>query len=133
LDIIKGRTKLRKFIGVAASLMLWPFPELAGLLVFIWLFWENLGDLTLRIYEDYQMAKTEEALEENIHADVDGLYVHMLTLRSVAERERRNRANLAWKRRLRAIYRAIAPASIWGRHLIQRWQMVPMRPAIEEE
>ena len=72
LEIIRGRTKLRKFIGVAASLMLWPFPELAGLLVFLWLFWENLGDLTLRIYDEHHMTKTQETLEESIHADVDG-------------------------------------------------------------
>ena len=124
---------MRKFIGVAASLMLWPFPELAGLLVFLWLFWENLGDLTLRIYDDYHMTKTEEALEESIHSDVDGLYVHMLTMRSVGERERRNRAKLARKRRLKAIYRAIAPASIWVRHLIQRWQTAPALVAAEEE
>jgi hypothetical protein len=124
---------LRKFIGVTASLMLWPFPELAGVLVFLWLFWENLGDLTLRIYDEHYMTMTEEALEESINADVDGLYVHMLTLRSVTERERRSRAKLARKRRIRALYRAIAPLSSWVRNLIQRWQTVPMLPAAEEE
>ena len=132
-EIIRGRTKLRKFIGVAASLMLWPFPELAGLLVFLWLFWENLGDLTVRIYDDFQLEKTEEALKESISAEVDGYYVHMLTMKSVAERERRSGAKLGRKRRIRAIYRAIAPLSTWVRNLIQRWQTVPMLPAAEEE
>ena len=133
LEIIRGRTKLRKFIGVAASLMLWPFPELAGLLVFLWLFWENLGDLTLRIYDDYHMTKTEEALEESIHSDVDGLYVHMLTMRSVAEREGRNRAKLARMRRVKAFYTAIAAVSPWVRRLVQRGETVPVLAATGEE
>jgi hypothetical protein len=123
---------MKKVIGVAAGLTLWPFPELAGLLVFLWLFWENLGDLTLNIYDDFQLEKTEKALKESMSANVEGYYVHMLTMRSAAERERRNAAKLARKRRIKALYRAIAPASIWVRHLIQRWQTVPLRPATGE-
>ena len=123
---------MRKLIGVAVALMLWPFPELAGLLVFLWLFWENLGDLTLTIHEEYKMTKTQEALRESINANVEGYYVHMLTLRSMAERERRSGAKLARMHRVEAIYRAIAPASTWVRHLVQRGP-VPMRPVTEEE
>ena len=124
---------MKKVIGVAAGLMLWPFPEFAVILFFLWLFWENLGDLTLRIHDDFQLEKTEKALKESVSANVEGYYVHMLTMRSVGERERRSIARLARKRRLKAIYRAIAPVSTWVRNLIQRWQTVPMLPATEEE
>ena len=124
---------MKKFIAVAASLMLWPFPELAGLLVFLVLFWENLGDLTLTIYDDHHMRKTEEALKESISAEVDGYYVHMLAMRSTAQRERRSRAKLARKRRIEALHTAIARASIWVRQLIQRGETAPMRAATGEE
>ena len=43
-----------------------PYPEFAVLLFFLCMFWENLGDLTLRIYDDYQVTKTGKALKEGI-------------------------------------------------------------------
>jgi hypothetical protein len=124
---------LKKFIGVGAALLFWAYPEFVALLFLLWLFWENLGDLTLRIYDDYRMTKTEEALKESVNANVKGYYVHMLTMRSVCERERRGRAKLAWQRRVKVVYRAMAPASVWVRHLIEGGRTVPMRPATGEE
>ena len=123
---------MKKFIGVAAGVMLWPLPEFAVILFFLWLFWENLGDLTLSIYDDFQLEKTEKALKESVSANVEGYYVHMLTMRSVAERERRNRAKLARKRRIEAFYRALARASTWFRQLVQRGETVPMSATAEE-
>ena len=124
---------MKKFIGVGAALMFWAYPEFVALLLLLWMFWENLGDLTLRIYDDHQLLKTEKALKESLSANVEGYYVHMLTMRSVAERERRSRAKLAWQRRIKAVYRAMAPASVWVRHLIEGGRTVPMRPATGEE
>lgn len=118
---------MKKFIGMAAGLALVPYPEFAVLLFFLWLFWENLGDLTLRIYDDRRLDKTQKALKASMSANVEGYYVHMLTMRSKADRERRSRATLARKRRIKAIYRAIAPVSVGMRHLLQRGQSVPLR------
>ncbi len=125
--------KLKKSVGAIAALLLWPYPEFAGLLVFLWVFWENLGDCTLRAYEDYQLTKTEKALNRSLDADVDGFYVHMLTTRSLAERERRNREQMARRRRIKAVSRAIAPAASWLRHLFDRGEPISMRPATGEE
>ena len=124
---------MKKFIGVGAALMFWAYPEFVALLLLLWMFRENLGDLTLRIYDDHQLLKTEKALKVSLSANVEGYYVHMLTMRSVAERERRSRARLARQRRIKAVYRAIAPASVWVRHLIEGGRTVPMRPATGEE
>lgn len=118
---------MKKFIGVAAGLALVPYPEFAVLLFFLWLFWENLGNLTLRIYDDRRLTQTQKALKASMSANVEGYYVHMLTMRFKADRERRSRAMLARKRRIKAIYRAIAPVSVWMRHLIQRRQTIPLQ------
>lgn len=45
---------LKAIIGVAAVLILFPFSAFAALLVLLWMFWEKLGNLTLRVYDDYQ-------------------------------------------------------------------------------
>ena len=124
---------MRKAIGVAVGLMVVPYPESAVLLFFLWMFWEKLGNMTLAAYDDYHLRKTEEALKGSLNANVDGYYVHMLTMRSKAERERRSRARLARKRRIKAVYRAIARAYPWVRHLIQRGEPVPIRAATGEE
>ena len=124
---------MKRAIVVPACLLIVPYPEFAVLLFFLCIFWENLGDLTLRIYDDYHLTKTEKALEESMSANVNGYYVHMLTMRSVAERERRSRSMLARKRMIRAVYTVSARASAWVRHLLQRGQTAPMRAATEEE
>jgi hypothetical protein len=49
---------LRRVLGVAAALMTYLSPEFAGLLFFLLVFWESLGDLTLRVYDD-QLTETE--------------------------------------------------------------------------
>ena len=124
---------MKKFIGVAACLALVTYPEFAVLLFVLSIFWENLGDLTAFIYDDHQLLKTERALKESWSANVDGYYVHMLAMRSVAERERRSRSALARKRRIQAVYRAMAPASTWLRHLAKRGETVSVRPVALEE
>ena len=45
---------MRRFTGITAALMLLPFSAFAALLVLLWIFWENLGDVTLRVYDDYR-------------------------------------------------------------------------------
>lgn len=124
---------MRIAIGVAVGLTWLPCPEFAALLLFLWMFWESLANLTLRVYDDYQLAKTEKALKGSLSANVEGYYVHMLTMRSTAERERRSRAKLVRQRRVKAVYTGIAHASTWVRHLIQRGETVPMSAATEEE
>jgi hypothetical protein len=52
---------LRKLIGVGAGLMLLPYVGFTVLLFFLWMFWENLGNLTLSVYDDYQLSKAEKA------------------------------------------------------------------------
>jgi hypothetical protein len=118
---------LRKAIGFAAWLMVVPSPAFGVLLFFLWMFWEKLGKMTLDAYDDYHLRKTEEALKGGLHASLDGYYVHMLTMRSKAERERRSRARLARKRRIKAVYRAIARAFISVRNLSQRGKTADMR------
>lgn len=124
---------MRKAIGFAAWLMVVPSPAFGVLLFFLWMFWEKLGKMTLDAYDDYHLRKTEEALKGGLHASLDGYYVHMLTMRSKAERERRSRAKLAREHRIEAIYTALARASTWGRLLIQRGEPVSMRAATGEE
>jgi hypothetical protein len=120
---------LKRLVGVAAALMMWSCPEFAGLLFFLYVFWEKLGNLTLRIYDD-QLMKTEKAPKGSLSAKVERYCVRMLTM---AERKRRSRAKLAWKRMIKAAYRAFAPASVWVRQLLQVGQRVHMRPATDEE
>ena len=108
-------------------------PEFAVLLFFLYVFWENLGDLTLKVYDDHQLMKAEKALRGNPSASVEGYYVHMLTMRSVAERERRNRASLARMRMIKALSKTIAPVSLWVRQVLRRGRTVPMHAAAEEE
>ncbi len=124
---------MRKAIGFAAGLMVVPSPEFGVLLFFLWMFWEKLGKMTLDAYDDYHLRKTEEALKGGLHANLDGYYLHMLTMRSKAERERRSRARLARKRRIEAVYRAIARAYPWVRQLIQGGQPIPIRAATGKE
>lgn len=123
---------MRRALGVAAALLMWPCPEFAGLLFFLYVFWENLGDLTLRVYDD-QIMKTEKARKGSLSAKVERYCIRMLTMMSIAERKRRSSALLARKRMTKTAYRAIARASTWVRHLIQGGQTVPMRAANEEE
>ena len=52
---------MRIFLGIAAVLILLPFSALAALLVLLWMFWEKLGDLTLRVYDDYQRTKVPDS------------------------------------------------------------------------
>ncbi len=124
---------MRIGIGVAAGLMLLPCPEFAVVLFFLWVFWENLGNLTLRVYDDYQLTKTQKALQGSLSANVEAYYVHMLTMRSMAERQRRSKAKLARQRRIKAVYSGIARASAWVRHLIESEESIPMRAAAGEE
>ena len=124
---------MKKAVGVTAAWIVLPYPELAFLLFLLWIFWEELGNLTLNVYDDYQLFKTEKALKRNQSANVDAFYVNMLTQRSVAEREQRNQAELIRQRRVRAIHAAIARGFTWARHLIQRGEAVPMHAATWEE
>ena len=124
---------MKRAIVVPACLLIVPYPEFAVLLFFLCIFWENLGDLTLRIYDDHQLTKTEKALKESMSANVNGYYVHMLTMRSVAERERRNRSMLARKRMIKAVYTVSARASAWVRQLIERGETGSIRAATGEE
>lgn len=124
---------MKNVIGLSAGLMLLPFPRFALLLVLLWMFWENLGDLTLRIYDDYLLLKTEKALKASLSADVKAYYVNLLTVRSLAERQRRSRAKVARSRMFEAAYAVIARVSAWIRHLMDRGETVSMRPATGEE
>ncbi|MGD0227148.1 MAG: hypothetical protein ABSF71_32885 [Terriglobia bacterium] len=123
---------MKRLVGVAAALMMSPCPEFAGLLFFLYLFWENLGDLTLRIYDD-QLMKVEKARTGRLSAKGERYCVRMLTMMSMAERKRRSRALLAGKRMIKAAYRAVACASSWVRYLIQGGQTVPMPATTDEE
>ncbi|MGO8813057.1 MAG: hypothetical protein ACLQVG_00105 [Terriglobia bacterium] len=124
---------MKKFVGVAAALMTCLCPEFAVLLFFLYVFWENLGDLTLSIYDDHQLTKTEKALRGNPSANVEGYYVHLLTTRSVAERERQRRAKLAQRLMIKAASRTIAPLSVWVRQVLHGGRRVPMCAATDEE
>jgi hypothetical protein len=64
------------------------------------------------MYDDYQLTNTEKA-QESMSANEEGYYVHMLTMKSVAERERPSRAKLARKRMIKAVYTVSACASAW--------------------
>jgi len=103
-----------------------PYPRLAALLVLLWMFWEELGDLTLGAYDDYQVMKTETALKESPRANVNAYYVHMLTMRSVAKRRRQGRAKLVQNPKLKVAFTARArAAATWVRHRMVREETVP--------
>ena len=125
---------MKKVIGGTAVLILLPYPRLAALLVLLWMFWEELGDLTLGAYDDYQLMKTETALKESPSANVKAYYVHMLTMRSVAERRRRGTAQLVQKPKPKAAFTARARAAATRvRHLVERDETVPLGSATGEE
>jgi len=124
---------LKKAVGVTAALMVLPYPEIAFLLFALWIFWEDLGDLTLKVYDDYKLFRTEKALKRSQGASVEAFYVNMLTQRSIAEREQRNQAALVRQRRVQAIHAALARGLTWARHLIQREEAVPVPAATWEE
>jgi hypothetical protein len=122
---------LKRLVGVAAVLMMWSCPEFAGLLFFLYVFWEKLGDLTLRIYDD-QLMKVEKARNGSLGAKGEMYCVRMLTMMSMVERKRRSSALLAWERMNQAAYRAVVRASTGVRHLIQRGQTVPIGATTNE-
>jgi hypothetical protein len=124
---------LKKAVGVAAALIVLPYPEIAFLLFALWIFWEDLGDLTLQVYDDYMLFRTEKALKRSQGASVEAFYVNMLTQRSIAEREQRQQAALIRQRRVQAIHAALARSLTWARHLIQRGEAVPVHAATWEE
>jgi hypothetical protein len=124
---------LKKLLGVAAALMIAPCPEFAGLLFFLCVFWDNLGDMTLRIYDDHQLMKSEQVRERSLSAKVERYCVRTLAMGSMAERKLRGMATLAWKRMIKAPYRNFAPTSNWVRQLLQAGQTVPVRAATDEE
>jgi hypothetical protein len=61
---------LKALIGVAVVLILLPFSALAALLVLLWMFWEKLGNLTLKVYDDYQRNKVIRSLSEVLSIDI---------------------------------------------------------------
>ena len=125
---------MKKAIAVTAGLMLLPLPRFIDLLlVLLWMFREELGELTIGAYEDYHVMKTAKALRESLDADVDAHYLLLLTMRSTAERERRRRASLARARIHRPPQPVIARASAWVRRLAERGESESMRPATGEE
>jgi hypothetical protein len=79
------------------------------------------------------VSQVYQCLKESMSAKVEEYYVHLLTMRSVAEWERLSRSMLARERKTKAIYRAIALASTWVRHLIDRGETASMRAATGEE
>ncbi|MGO8815123.1 MAG: hypothetical protein ACLQVG_10765 [Terriglobia bacterium] len=124
---------MKKAVGVAAALIVLPYPELAFLLFLLWTFWEDLGNLTLKVYDDYKLFRTEKALKRSQGASVEAFYVNMLTQRSIAEREQRHQAVLIRQRRVRAIHAALARGLTWARHMAQRREAVPVPAATWEE
>lgn len=123
---------MRRVLGVAAGLVMVPYPEFAVLLLFLCIFWENLGSLALSAYDDYQLTKIEKALRASLSAKVEGYCVRMLTMRSMAEREGRSRSMLTWQRTIKAVYTAIARAATWVRLLVQ-WGNGRHAVTIQEE
>ena len=125
---------MKKVIGGTAVLMLLPYPRLAALLVLLWMFWEELGDLTLGAYDDYQLMKTEAALRENPRANVNAYYVNMLTMRSVAKRRRQSGAKLVQNPKPKVAFKARArAAATWVRHRMVRGETAPAGAATGEE
>ena len=124
---------MKKTVGVAAALIVWLSPEFAMLLFLLFVFWENLGDLAAKVYDDHQLMKTEKALRGNLSANVQGYYVHMLTVRSAAEQESRSRARMARRRIAKTARRSMAYASIYVSRLAHGWQRSPLDAATEEE
>jgi hypothetical protein len=110
---------LRRVLGVAAGLVMVPYPEFAVLLLFLCIFWENLGSLALSAYDDYQLTKTEKALRGSLSANVDGYCVRLPTMMSMAERKGWSRSILIWQRTIKAVYTAFVRASNWVRLLAQ--------------
>ena len=95
---------LKKTIGLLASAaMLWlPWPAyLLTVVVLLWAFWEELGDLTLAAWDDYHLRRTGKALRtKKHHADVSGYYVHVLAMQNRVDRERKAR----WKAMRKRIF-----------------------------
>jgi hypothetical protein len=52
---------LKVFVGIAAVFILMPYSEFVVLLVLLWVFWEDLGSLTLKVCDDYRRARFETA------------------------------------------------------------------------
>ena len=77
---------MKKVIAVAFGLMLLPYLGFAVLLYFLWMFWENLGNLTLSVYDDYWLSKTEKARKWGRSANLERFYAHILTIWSIAFR-----------------------------------------------
>jgi hypothetical protein len=61
-------------------------PEFAGLLFFLYVFWENLGDVTRKICGDHQPMKTERLRKWSLGAKMEAYCVRMRAMRSIAKR-----------------------------------------------
>ncbi len=78
---------MRKVLGLAAGLVTVSYPGFAVLLSSLSIFWQNLGNLALNAYDDYQSTKTEKAHKGSRSAKVERYGVRMQTTRSGAGRE----------------------------------------------
>jgi hypothetical protein len=75
--------------GISLGFALMSYPEAAVVLFLLWLFWEELGSMTIESYEDRQVSKVRKALCDNIFAQVDLRYVHLMIERDRTEREQK--------------------------------------------
>ena len=112
-----GGPTLKLVVAAVGGLMLLSWP-VAGVLVLLWVFWEDMGGLALELYDDYGVGRAERGLSRDLHADVSAYHAHLMAARR--ERLRRERAGVAWRRWSRQVYAAVASCAFDQMSVIQR-------------
>ena len=99
-----GGPTLKLVAAAVGGLMLLSWP-VTGVLVLLWVFWEDMGGLALELYDDYEVGRAERGLSRDLHADASAYHAHLMAERR--ERARRERAGVAWRRWSRQVYAVV--------------------------
>ena len=100
-------TTLRKLVGTAVAFTVWSAPEAAFMLFLLWVWWDSLWPKTLTWWDERRIKSTRLALKNDLSANVNPMYVYMMTVIDRAERERKARFRQRWRSRFGSAQRVL--------------------------
>ena len=100
-------TTLRKLVGTAAAFTVWSAPEAAFAFFLLWVWWDSLWPKALNWWDERSVKSTRLALKHDLSANVNPMYVHMMTVIDRTERERKARFRQRWRSRFGSVQRVV--------------------------
>jgi hypothetical protein len=122
-----GSHTLRGVAAVAGDLMLLSRP-VPAVLTLLWVFWEDLVRLTLRVCDDHEVSRAERGFSKGLHADVSAHHAHLTAARKRG-RLRHDRAGAACKRWSTQAWAGVATVCTHAGRLAQKAETVALRAA----